>query len=45
MVEIDGQLHQVFEFTKPKKQNYVILEILGMPVGKNFSVIKLPDDY
>ena len=35
----------IFSFDKPKKHNYIIIEVLGMPAGKNFSVIKIPDDY
>jgi hypothetical protein len=45
MVEVDGKLYPIFDFKKPKNQNYIIMEVLGMPVGKNFSIIKIPDNY
>lgn len=45
MVEVKGKLHQIFEFKKPKNSNYIVIEVLGMPVGKNFSVVKIPDNY
>ena len=45
MVDVKGKLHPIFDFKKPKNSNYIIIEVLGMPVGKNFSVIKVPDNY
>lgn len=45
MVDVNGKLYSIFDFKKPKNQNYIIIEVLGMPVGKNFSVIKIPDNY
>jgi len=45
MVDVKGKLHPIFDFKKPKNCNYIIIEVLGMPVGKNFSVIKIPDNY
>ena len=45
MMKVKGKLFPVFDFSRPKNQNYIIMEILGMPVGKNFSIIKTPSDY
>mmetsp|Transcript_10318 Transcript_10318/g.15784 ORF Transcript_10318/g.15784 Transcript_10318/m.15784 type:complete len:162 (+) Transcript_10318:3001-3486(+) len=45
MVKVNGKLFPIFDFNKPKKSNYLIIEVLGMPAGKNFSVIKIPDNY
>jgi hypothetical protein len=45
MINVGDKLFPIFNFEKPKKQNYIIIEVLGMPAGKNFSVIKIPDDY
>ena len=45
MMDVNGKLYPIFDFKKPKTQNYIIIEVLGMPAGKNFSVIKLPDNY
>jgi len=45
MMEVNDKLYPIFDFKKPSNNNYLILEVLGMPVGKNFSVIKMPDNY
>lgn len=45
MVEVEGKMFPIFDFNKPKNSNFIIIEVLGMPVGKNFSVIKIPDNY
>jgi pSer/pThr/pTyr-binding forkhead associated (FHA) protein len=45
MITVNGKMFPIFSFDKPKNQNYIIIEVLGMPAGKNFSVIKIPDDY
>lgn len=45
MIEVKGKMYPVFDFSKPKKSNYIVIEVLGMPAGKNFSVIKIPDNY
>ena len=45
MVVVKGKQRAIFDFEKPKGQNYIVFEVLGMPVGKNFSVVKVPDDY
>ena len=45
MIEVNGKMHAIFDFNNPKKSNYIVFEVLGMPVGKNFSVVKIPDDY
>jgi hypothetical protein len=37
MVEYRGNRYPIFDFTAPKKSQYLIFEVLGMPVGKNFS--------
>ncbi len=45
MVEVGDQMLPIFDFQKPKSINYLLLEVMGMPQGKNFSVIKVPEDY
>lgn len=45
MINIDGKLFPVFDFEKPQDQNYMVIEVLGMPAGKNFSVVTIPDEY
>jgi hypothetical protein len=45
MVDVNNKLYPIFDFIKPKNKNYIIIEVLGMPVGKNFSVISIPDNY
>jgi hypothetical protein len=45
MIKVGETHYPIFDFNKPKNQNYLIIEVLGMPAGKNFSVIKIPDDY
>ena len=45
MVEVNGKIYPIFDFEKPKTSNYIVIEVLGMPNGKNFSVIKIPDNY
>ena len=45
MINVGDKLFPIFSFEQPPKTNYIIIEVLGMPAGKNFSVIKIPDDY
>lgn len=45
MIEYKGQLFPIFDFDRPQKSHYMVFEVLGMPSGKNFSVVKIPDDY
>ena len=45
MVDVRGNMYPIFDFSKPKKMNYIVIEVLGMPAGKNFSVVKIPDNY
>jgi hypothetical protein len=45
MVDVQGKMYPIFDFSKPKRNNYIVIEVLGMPAGKNFSVVKIPDDY
>jgi hypothetical protein len=45
VVEVQGKKHHVFEFSKPKSANFMVFEVLGMPAGKNISVVKLMDNY
>ena len=45
MVEVNGIQHQVFVHHIPANSNFIITEVLGMPIGKNISVVKIPFDY
>jgi len=45
MVEVNGNKYPIFDFERPTDMNYMVFEVLGMPSGKNFSVIEIPDNY
>ena len=47
MVEINGQRHPIFQYDveAPEQNNHIVFEVLGMPTGKNFSVVRIPDNY
>ena len=45
MVNVKGKQMAIFDFEKPINTNYIVFEVLGMPVGKNFSVVKIHDNY
>jgi hypothetical protein len=45
MVKVRDQQFPIFDFNKPKRSDYIIIEVLGMPAGKNFSVVRLPENY
>lgn len=38
-ISIHGQKYEIFEIKRPKDVPYLILEVLGMPEGKNIKVI------
>ena len=45
-IEYDGSMYDLFEIELPKNTHYLVMEVLGMPVGKNIQVISVPDaDY
>ena len=45
MVSVKGRMFPIFDFNKPKRSDYIVIEVLGMPAGKNFSVVRLPENY
>ena len=45
MVSVKGRMFPIFDFAKPKRSDYIVIEVLGMPAGKNFSVVRLPENY
>lgn len=45
MVDVKGRFYPVFDFEKPSNQDYIVIEVMGMPAGKNFSVIRVPANY
>ena len=45
MIEVNGVQHQLFEHHIPTNSNFIVIEILGMPIGKNISVVKIPFNY
>ena len=45
MVRARGKSFPVFDFARPTGCNYMVIEVLGMPLGKNFSVIEVLEDY
>ena len=45
-VQVSGRVHQVFRFKRPSKaKTFIVFEILGLPNGKNFSVVLIPPFY
>ena len=45
MEEEESQVFNLFEFEKPKKCNYVVMDIINIYVMKILFIIKVPDDY
>ncbi len=37
-----GRKIDIFEIEKPAEGHYLILEVLGMPTGRSFQMIRLP---
>ena len=44
MIKHKGNQYQIFKFEVPTKCNYLTFEIVGMPAGKNFSVVIIPNN-
>ena len=38
-----GKKIDIFQYSKPDKDQFMVIELLGMPVGKTLHVIKLND--
>lgn len=43
-VVINGQKYDLYEMERPKFDPYLIMEVVGMPVGKNIKLIKVMRD-
>jgi len=41
-VNINGEKYDIFQVKRPDQMQYLILEVLGMPQGKNLKVIGVP---
>ena len=41
-VKIKGEVYDIFTVQRPKDLPYLLLEVLGMPEGKNLKVISIP---
>jgi hypothetical protein len=45
VVKVGANILPIYNFTRPQNENYIVYQILGMPNGKNFTVIKVPANY
>ena len=43
-INLNGESYEIFKVNRPKDLSYLILEVLGMPDGKNLKVIGVPKD-
>ena len=43
-VNLNGEKYEIFKVDRPKDIPYLILEVLGMPEGKNLKIIGVPRD-
>ena len=43
-VNLNGVKYEIFKVDRPKDMPYMILEVLGMPDGKNLKVLGVPRD-
>jgi len=43
-VLLDGRKYEIYEIDRPKDNHYLVMEVLGMPSGKNLQVLKIPND-
>ena len=42
-VLLEGRKVEIYEFERPKDNHYMVLEVMGMPTGKNIQVLTIPD--
>ena len=43
-ININGTKYEIFKVDRPRESPYMILEVLGMPDGKNLKVLAVPRD-
>ena len=41
-VNLNGEKYEIFKVDRPEEMPYLILEVLGMPEGKNLKIIGVP---
>ena len=44
-IELHGHQYSLFQFEVPENCHYLVIEVLGMPVGKNIQVVSIPGNY
>ena len=44
-VLIDGHKYDIYDIERPETDPYLIMEVVGMPVGKNIKLIKIGKDF
>ena len=42
---IDGYKYDLFDIELPQTEPYILMEVIGMPIGKNIKVIKVREDF
>ena len=42
---VDKQKYDLFEIDLPRSEPYMLMEVIGMPIGKNMKVIKVKEDF
>ena len=42
---IDKQKYDLYEIEIPSTDPFLLMEVIGMPIGKNLKVIKLKEDF
>ena len=40
-----GEIFALYNFERPSDSDYIVIQVIGQPNGKNFAVIKIPVDY
>lgn len=43
-MNLNGEKYEIFKVDRPIEMPYLILEVLGMPEGKNLKIIGVPRD-
>ena len=42
---VDKKKYDLFEIDLPPSEPYMLMEVIGMPIGKNMKVIKVKEDF
>ena len=41
----DGLKYDLFDVELPEEEPYILMEVIGMPVGKNIKLLKVKEDF